>query len=63
MQKDVDELRDRYIQLTTLASTNNRAIQINCQRLAKLDWHVSDLGLFVSRLKLGFNEVLATIDS
>ncbi len=45
MQKGVNELRDRYNQLTTLASANNRAIQINCQRLAKLDRHVSHLGL------------------
>ncbi len=63
MQKDVDELRDRYNQLTILTSANNRAIQINCQRLAKLDRHVSDLGLYVNRLKLRLNEVLATIDS
>ncbi len=40
MQKDVDEHRDRYNQLTTLASANYRAIQINCQRLTKLDRHV-----------------------
>ena len=63
MQKDVDELRDRYNQLLTLASSNNRAIEINCQRLAKLDQHVSDLGLYVNRLKLGLNKVLETIDS
>ncbi len=63
MQRDVDEFRDRYNQLTTLASANNRAIQINCQRLAKLDRHVSHLGLYVNRLKLGLNKVLATIDS
>ncbi len=63
MQKAVDELRDRYNQLTTLVSANNRAVQINCQRLAKLDRHVSDLGLYVNRLKQGLNVVLATIDS
>ena len=63
MQKDVDELRDRYNQLTTLASANNRAIQINCQRLAKLDRHISDLGLYVNRLQQGLNRVLATLDS
>ncbi len=55
--------RDRYNQLTTRVSANNRTIQINCQRLAKLDRHVPDLGVYVNRLKLGINEVLATIDS
>ncbi len=63
MQKDVHELRDRYNQQTTLGSANNRPIQINCQWLVKLDRHVSDLGLYVNQLKLGLNEVLATIDS
>ncbi len=63
MQKDVDELRDRYNQLSNLVSTNNRAILINCQRLAKLDRHVSDLGLYINRLKVGLDKVLATIDS
>ena len=63
MQYDVDELRNKYNQLTSLASNNNKAIQINCQKLAKLERHVSDLGLYVNRLQLGINRVLATLDS
>ena len=63
MQKDVDELRDRYNQLLTLASSNNRAIEINCKRIAKLDRHVSDLGLYVNRLKLGLDRLFETLDS
>ena len=63
MQRDVDELRDKYNQLLTLATANNRAIEINCERLAKLDRHVSDLGLYVNRLKQGLDRMLATIDS
>ncbi len=63
MQRDIAELKERYNQLTALASVNNGAMQINCQRLAKLDRHVSDLRLYVSPLKLGLDRVVATLDS
>ncbi len=63
IQRDVDELRDRYNQLTALASADNREVQLNCQKLAKLDQHVSDLGLYVNRLKLGLDRVFASLDS
>ena len=63
MQSDVDELRDRYNRLTVVANANNRAIQINCQKLARLDRHVSELGSYVNRLKLSLDQVFETLDS
>ncbi len=63
MQKDVDELRNRYNQLTNVAAINNREIKLNCIKLAKFDRHVSDLGLYVNRLKLGLDRVFATLES
>ena len=63
LDSDVMELRSRFNELTYIASTNNKAIQINCKRLAKLDRHVTDLGLYVNRLNLALNKVLKTLDS
>ena len=63
MDSDVQELRFRFNELTSIASTNNRAVQINCQRLAKLDRHVKDLGLYVNRLKLSMDNIFETLDS
>ncbi len=51
LQKDVDELRNRYNQLANLAAVNNREVHLNCIKLAKLNRHVSDLGLYVNGLK------------
>ena len=63
MQADVDELRDRYNQLTVVANANNRAIQINCQKLIRLDRHVAELGTFVNRLKLSLDQVFEKLNS
>ena len=63
MDSDVMELRAKYNELTYLAASNNRAVMINCKKLAKLDRHVNDLGLYVNRLRLALNKVLATLDS
>ncbi len=63
MQKDVDELRNRYNQLANLAAANNREVQLNCIKLAKLNRHVSDLGLYVNRLKLGLDRMFAILES
>ena len=63
MDSDVQELRHLYNELTNIASENNRAVQINCQRLAKLDRHVKDLGLYAQRLGTSLNTVFETLDS
>ncbi len=63
MQSDVDELRDRYNKLTVVANANNRAIQINCQKLARLDRHVAELGMYVNRMKLALDQVFETLNS
>ncbi len=63
MQSDVDEVRNRYNEVTNLAAANNREVQLNCIKLAKLNRHVSDLGLYVNRLKLGLDRVFATLES
>ncbi len=46
MDEDVEQLRERYNHLTSIASANYRAIHINCRNIASLDKHVSDLALY-----------------
>lgn len=36
MNEDVEELRERYNQLTSVAFANNKAIHLNCRNIAKL---------------------------
>ncbi len=63
MDEDVEQLRERYSHLTSIASANYRAIHINCRNIARLEKHVSDLGLYVNQLKSALNNVLTTVDS
>ena len=63
IQFQVDELRDRYNRLTVVANANNRAIHIKCQKLAKLDRHVSELGSYANHMKLSLDRVLETLNS
>ncbi len=63
MDEDVEQLRERYNHLTSIASANYRAIHINCRNIARLEKHVSDLGLYVNQLKSELNNILASVDS
>ncbi len=63
MNEDVEHLRERYNHLTSIASVNYRAIHINCRNIARLEKHVSDLGLYVNQLKSALNNVLTSVDS
>ncbi len=45
MDEDVEQLREKYNHLTSIASANYRAIHINCRNIARLEKHVSDLSL------------------
>ncbi len=63
MDEDVEQLRERYDHLTSIDSANYRAIHINCRNIARLEKHVSDLGLYVNQLKSALNNVLTSVDS
>ncbi len=63
MDEDVEHLRERYNHQTSIASTNYRAIHINCPNIARLEKHVSDLGLYVNQMKSELNNVLTSVDS
>ncbi len=63
MDEDVEQLRGRYNHLTSIASAEYRAIHINCRNIARLEKHVSDLGLYVNQLKSELNNILTNVYS
>ena len=42
MNEDVEDLRENYNQLASIASSNNKAIHLNCKQIALLNQHVDD---------------------
>ncbi len=63
MNKDVEELRNRYSHLALLASAHNKAIRFNSKHTARLEQHVYDIAFCTTTLRLSLNNVLTTIKS
>lgn len=63
MNEDVDELRDRYNQLMTVAKANNKAINLNCRNIARLEKQISELASYTNLLGHSVNEMLRKLDS
>ncbi len=63
MDEDVQQPRERYNHLTSIASASYRAIHISCRNIARLEKRVSDLGLYVNQLKSALNNVLTSVDT
>ena len=58
MNEDVEELRERYEQLTFIASLHDKAISLNCKNIARLEVHVKDLAAFTNLMRSSLNSVL-----
>ena len=43
MDEDVQDLRTRYNQLTSIAATNRKVLTLNCKKIALLEQHVKEL--------------------
>ena len=56
--EDVEDLRERYDQLSSIPSLNNKAIGLNYRNIARLDLHVQDLILFSNAMRSSLNNVL-----
>lgn len=63
MNEDVEQLRERYNQLISMASAHNKAIHLNCRNIAKLEKHVSDLALYTNQLKSALSNALVKLSS
>ncbi len=43
MNEDVEELRNRYNQLMSIAKTNNKTINLNCRNIERLEKQITEL--------------------
>ena len=61
--KQVVGLREKFNHLLGIASANNRNIRLNCQNLARLDKHVSNVATYLTYLRTAFNELMKEEDT
>ncbi len=61
MNEDVEELRDRYNHLVSLASAHNKAIHLNSRNSAKLEQQMHDVAAYTATLRSSLNKVLTSI--
>ncbi len=61
MNEDVEQLREQYNQITSVASTNNKAIHLNNRNIARLEQHTKDLEKHANLLKISLNDAFAQI--
>ena len=52
MNEDVEDLRENYNQLASIASFNNKAINLNCKKITRLNQHVNDLAIYSKQIIL-----------
>ena len=63
MNEDVEELRERYNQLMSVANANNKAINLNCRNIARLKEQVNELASYTNLLGHSVNEILTKLNS
>ncbi len=61
MNEDVEELRDRYNHLVSLASAHNKAINLNSRNIAKLEQQMHDVASYTATLRSSLNKMLTSI--
>ena len=63
MNEDVEDLRDKFNQLASIAVTNNKAVNLNSRNLAKLEQHVNDLAEYMSLVTEQLNDILHKVEN
>ena len=61
MNEDVEDLRNRYNRLASIATANNRTLHFNCFRISKLEQHVNDLAQYSTKLQSALNTALNSL--
>ncbi len=61
MNEDVEELRDRYNYLISLASAPNKAITLNSRNIARLEQKMHDVASYAATLQTSLNAVLTSL--
>ena len=57
MNEDVEELKENYNQLAFIASSNNKAINLNYKQIARLNQHVDDLAVYSKQIRTSITTV------
>ncbi len=63
LDSDVQELRSKYTYLTNIAEAQNKAINLNCRHLARLDRKLQDVANYSNTLRTAVNKVFKSLDS
>ncbi len=63
MNDDVEELRNTYNQLMTLAKANNKTINLNCRNIVRLENEVTELSFYTNLLGSSVNVMLTKLDA
>ena len=61
MNNDVQELRDRYNHLFSLAVAQDKAIHLNSKHIAVLDQHLHDIASYTATLRATLNKALTSL--
>ncbi len=61
MNEDVEELRDRYNHLVSLASAQNKTIILNSSNIARLEQQMHDVASYTATLRTSLNAVLTSL--
>ena len=63
MNEDVEDLRDRYNQLLAVARANNKAINLNCRNIVRLEKQIRALAVFTNNLTTSINGLFKRLDA
>ena len=63
MNEDVEDLKGKYNQLISIAKSNNKAINLNCRNIERLEKQVTDLASYANLLGQSMNVMLAKLNS
>ncbi len=63
LDSDVQELRSKYTYLTNIAEAQNKAINLNCRHLARLDRKLQEVANYSNKLHCAVNKVFKSVDN
>ena len=63
MNEDVEDLRDKYNQLLTIAKANNKAISLNCRNIARIERQITELASYTQLLGDSMRKMLSQLNA
>ena len=63
IDEDVEDLRKKYNELASIASSNNKVIHLNCKQIIRLNQYVDDLAAYSKQLKTSITKVVSNVNS